>query len=300
MEKEFGHEHKEVFVGIGNKKIVGAQKEIAPDGAYAKISIFYKGDDGVTTRTKKTFWERRNEKITDIKVEHGPDGDYVTVTVCYEHWDEMFPIIDPSKLKGNEILDFEPETELQKELKDDILEGLNLPAFRTSAVDASVENGKIVFKRGAEPAVGHPASWWDGNFKELFPEKNSGLCNQLERAVYLGSIMKILVEEWGYSVKEAWNEVCVDSRNVGHYRTCEDARHDFELTGSRRVGPFYDLANTCKIIKDSKTSMYVIVGGYFGHSSRTCPLASKFIIDPRFPGENFHCFHSVGMFRMDV
>ena len=94
-----------------------------------------------------------------------------------------------------------------------------------------------------KPAVGYTAEWWKEKAKKICPEKNSRLGNQYQYYAFLGTILKYLVEKEGWTKIEAWNAVCDDSSKLGYYSP------DFGPTGIRKVGMWYDLANTCKLLK---------------------------------------------------
>ena len=89
-------------------------------------------------------------------------------------------------------------------------------------------------------------------------------------------LIKKLVEE-GKSVEWAWNAVCNDSKKLGHYWNCEDAKHEFEPIGSRCICGFYDLANTYKILaEDKEAGGFWLAGGYYFNYSDYCPLAGLY------------------------
>ena len=192
-----------------------------------------------------------------------------------ENFDEVFPIIDPSELIGHKLLAYKPKTRRQERLMADILKGieLKLPAFRAPCMDPSEEDGKIVFKPGKKPAVGHSAVWWDETWSKFMPSKNSRTGTDLHRAAFLVKQMKYLVDNMNYSVEAAWEAVCNNSRDLGHYKNCKDAKYALEPTGSRKVGLFWDLANTCKILKKWNSSGFLHAGGYYYDNSKDYPLA---------------------------
>ena len=67
--------------------------------------------------------------------------------------------------------------------------------------------------------------------------------------------------------------MCVDSKALGHYRNSENAKHEFETTGSRLIGKCFDLGNTCKIVKKYITWGFVLFGGGYFSDSDYYPLA---------------------------
>lgn len=198
------------------------------------------------------------------------------MTMDIEDLDKIFPIVDPSELIGHKILEHRPRTVRQEKILNDILKGieLNLPAFRVQSMDPSEEFGQIVFKPGNKPAVGYSPIWWKRTLKKFMPSKNSRNGNELQWAAFLGKQMKYLVEERHYSVSYAWRAVCDDSYDLGHYWNSDDAKYKYELTGRRRVGEFFDLANTCKILKKSNASGFLFASGTFNCISYESPLAN--------------------------
>lgn len=215
-----------------------------------------------------------------------------------EEFEQIFPITDISKLIGHKLLEHKPESGEQKRLLDYILRGieLKLPPFRSPIMDPSKENGRVVFKLGCKPAVGQSAVWWRENWKAFLPMKNSRSGTEFHWAAILGEVMMHLVEEENYSVSEAWKAVCDDSRNLGHYWNSDGAKHYFEPTGSRKVGKFYDLANTCKVLEKWDGSGFLLGSGYYGNNSKGCPLAD--IATYYFPCDIYQ--NSVGLVVMDV
>ena len=214
------------------------------------------------------------------------------------NFDEIFPIIDPSELIGHKLLKHEPKNRRQERLLDDIRKGidLKLSAFRAPYMDPSEENGKIIFKHGNKPALGHSPVWWDETWKRFMPSKNSRSGTELHHAAFLGKLMKYLIDEKNYSVGNAWKAVCNDSRDLGHYWNSKDAKYEFEPTGSRKVGLFCDLANTCKILKKRGASGFLLAGGRYCNFSEGCPLADMSTINN--PSDNY--YYSVGWLVLDV
>lgn len=213
-------------------------------------------------------------------------------------FDEVFPIIDPSELVGHKLLKHKPKTRRQERLLADIRKGieLKLPVFRAPCMDPSEEDGKIVFKPGKKPAVGHSSAWWDKTWKEFMPSKKSRSGTNLHWAAFLGKLMKYLTDERNYSVEAAWEAVCNDSRDLGHYWNSENAKHDFEPTGSRKVGLFCDLANTCKILKKWEAPGFLLAGGRYDNYGYDYPLADLGTI--YVPDYDRNC--SVGWLVLDV
>ena len=130
------------------------------------------------------------------------------------------------------------------------------------------------------------------------PEKNSRQGNRkFEYDPFLGLLIKYLIEEKKYSREEAWKVVCNQSKDLGHYFDSKNAKHAFEPTGNRKIGEWYDLANTCKSVKDEEVaSGFSLVGGHYRNFGNDYPLASVSIIFDSNSDYNF----GVGWLVLDV
>ena len=104
----------------------------------------------------------------------------------------------------------------------------------------------------------------------------SRLGSRMEYVAFLGVLIKILVAE-GWDVETAWDAVCNDSSKLGHYATSEDAKNQLEPTGSRKIGEFYDLANTYKILAmddeeiDERKGFW-LAGGAYNAKGKKIPI----------------------------
>ena len=105
-----------------------------------------------------------------------------------------------------------------------------------------------------------------------------------------------MVEEEKYKVKDAWKAVCVNSKDIGHYHDSKNPKRDFERTGSRKVGKWYDLGNTYKIVKRHGALGFVRFGGDYNDVGSFSPLASVYTIDD----SNYRYKYSVGELVLDV
>ena len=251
-----------------------------------------------TTEQKLVLNAPDGSKITRVKIsDDGKSVEIIFATeVNIENLDEIFPIIDIRELIGHPILTHNPITWNQKRVMEMIRKciELELPAFRVPCMDPSEENGKILFEYGNMPAIGHLVYWYEQKFKEYMPPKNSRMGNRMERAAFLGIIIKYLVERKKYNLEDAWKEVCDDSLHLGHYLDYNNPKMDYEPTACRKVGYFYDLANVTKIIKDEYG--YYLVGGGISHTSDLAPMAREIeLISPMINQYN----GSVGWMVMD-
>ena len=199
-----------------------------------------------------------------------------------EWFDKMFPIVEASKLSlDDEFLKYEPETYHQEWLKETLMVGIKtgLKDFRRPAMDPSFKDDKIVYEASLMPAVGKSCNWWHENAKKFMPVRNSRLGTEIQYAAFLGVLIKYLINEMGYTVSEAWEAVGEDSKELGHYWNSENAKHDYEATGRRPIGLFFDLANTHKILGDDDGSVCWFAGGNCKNYSSTFPLADIFSVN---------------------
>lgn len=172
-----------------------------------------------------------------------------------------------------------PRTKNEKEAKKLITEAIKAkvknfyrPKYDPSFITDDGED--ICFVAGKMPAVGETYEWWYAAAKKYSPLRNSRLGTRLEYGAFLGVLIKKLVES-GKTVKWAWNAVCNDSKELGHYWNSENAKDDFEFTGSRCICGFYDLANTWKILSEDSLNddAFWLAGGLYSHASTLLPLA---------------------------
>lgn len=248
-------------------------------------------------------------KITRVSIEGGkieifsiPKGvNLEEIKGTQEYIDKYFPIAKASTLSlEDEFLKHEPETEEQRKFKNALISAirLGLSDFRAQRMDACFdEEGNICFKAGMKPAVGKlSVNDWKRVAKEFLPEKGSRLGTTKERIAFLGLLIKYLIEEKGYEVKDAWKAVCDQSKDLGHYWDSENAKYDFEDTGSRQIGEWCDLGNTSKIIEDDEASGFSLGGGCYNCVGLSCPLADVgSIFNP-----NYVCNYGVGWFVLSV
>lgn len=207
-----------------------------------------------------------------------------------EYIEKYFPIAKASTLHlADEFLKHDPATEAQTRFKKALIWAIKsgLSDFRAQRMDACFdEEGNICFKAGMKPAVGKSPNWWKETAKKFMPEKGSRLGTTKERIAFLGLLIKYLIEEKGYAVSDAWKAVCDQSKDLGHYWDSENAKHDFEPTGSRQVGEWYDLANTCKITEDDEAGGFSLVGGIYNNFGDFYPLAVVYRINDPYDDYN--------------
>lgn len=186
-----------------------------------------------------------------------------------ENYEQYFSLVEASKLSLNdEFLKNTPQTKKQEEFKQMVVEAIKsgLSDFKAQTIDPSVdENGKIYYKPGSKPGIGYSPNWWHKNAIKVVPGK-SRQGTTVERIVFLAVLIKS-----GLATLE---QICDHSEEIGHYRDSEDAKYDFEETGSRPVGEFYDLGNTCKITENKEDGGFSFVGGDYYNFGSNYPLAN--------------------------
>lgn len=225
----------------------------------------------------------------------------VQLQVGNEEFEKMFPIVDIENVSlQDNFMQYEPETDLEKRVKANIIRAkeIGMKNFRKPCMDPSfADDGEtIIYCAGEEPAVNKSALWWYEKASKLMPEKNIRMIDDLQKDAWLGILIKELVEDEIYEVKEAWKAVCVDSKYIGHYRNSKNPKYYFERTGSRKIGKWYDLGNTCKIVKKREASGFVIFGGSCSSRGDSHPLA--YVVSINNPDDDYNA--CVGEFVLDV
>ena len=184
-------------------------------------------------------------------------------------------LIEASKLSLKDaFMRHKPKAEAEKKFKATLTEVIKtgIEDFYRPAMDPSFadkEMTKIHYMAGEKPAVGKSYNWWEETIKD------SKLCfgTKAQYVAFLGVLIKTLVAK-GWTCCEAWDAVCSDSKKLGHYWDSDNAKHQFEYTGSREICGFFDLANTYKILaKDEEAGSFWLAGGFYGNFSLIYPLA---------------------------
>ena len=188
---------------------------------------------------------------------------------------------------GDEFMKHEPITENEKVTKELILDAIEnrVKNFYRPIYDPSfTDDGEgICFLPNRFPAEGKSYEWWSRVAKDYCPSRNSRLGTKLEYGAFIGVLIKKLVEE-GKDIKAAWNIVCNDSSEIGNYSANGIEEGIYELTGSRNVCGFFDLANMRKILEyDDEIDNCWIASGSCFNSSTEFPVAYiNQIIIPQF------------------
>ena len=198
-------------------------------------------------------------------------------TTCHQ-LESIFKRVPASKLRlDDKFLKYRPKTMAERIFKEDIetaikngLQDFWCPIYAPSFDD----NGCICYEPGKMPAVGMSYNWWSRMAKLFCPECGSRLGNRVKYTAFIAIIIKELVAS-GWKVDDAWSAVRNDSKKLGHYRNSQDAKHNFEPTGSREVCGWYDLGNCYKILaEDEETGGFLLAGGRYFGDSYNAPLAS--------------------------
>ena len=183
----------------------------------------------------------------------------------YTEFKSIFQVVRVSSLSlTNKFMAYEPENATEEWIKMNIIEAINtkLPDFRTSIYAPSVDrNGNIAFVKGARPAVGYHANWWYDRIKVLISGMNPRLGNKLQYAAYMGILIRTLVEEEGYSVRDAWKAICDDSRVLIVDDGTERAKGVFKNTGVKQIGKWCDLTICYKLLKRDIAPGLLLAGG---------------------------------------
>lgn len=191
--------------------------------------------------------------------------------------EDGFVLVEASKLSldDNFFCRYDPKTTAEKRFKESLEEVIRngvkdfyLPNMDPSFADANT----IHYVAGEGPAVGKSYNWWTKAAKEFMPDRGSRLGTKSEYIAFLAVLIKVLVQN-GWSTKKAWNAVCNNSKEIGHYWDSVEAKGTFEKTGSREIYGFFDLGNTCKILSaDKNCDAFVVTGGYYNCNGGSDPL----------------------------
>ena len=166
----------------------------------------------------------------------------------------------------------ENEEKFLKFLKKAVYAGVK--KFKVPVYDPSIdENGSLQFVARCRPAVGYSYN----ELKELAIKNGVQLGSKKQYVLFLATIINRLVEE-GWSKADSFYAVCTDSTQLGHYWNSEKARHDFEVTGSRKIAGKCDLANTYKILRnDEKAGGFWVASGSCNSYGDLLPLACIYL-----------------------
>ena len=177
-------------------------------------------------------------------------------------------LVEASKLSLKDVfMSHKPKTKKEKEFKAILTEVIKsgIEDFYRPVMDPSFADGakiKIHYNAGDLPATGKSYNWWE----ETVKDSKWCLGTKAQYVAFLGVLIKMLVAK-GWTCCEAWDAVCNDSKKLGHYWNSDNAKHQFEDTGSREICGFFDLAN------DEEAGGFWLAGGSFSGSGNYHPLA---------------------------
>lgn len=184
-------------------------------------------------------------------------------------------LVEASKLSLKDVfMSHKPKTEAEKKFKATLTEVIKagIEDFYRPVIDPSFadkEKTKIHYMAGEKPAVGKSYNWW----KETVKDSKWCFGTKAQYVAFLGVLIKMLVSK-GWTVGEAWDAVCNDSKKLGHYWNSDNAKRQFEDTGSREICGFFDLANTYKILaEDEEVGGFWLAGGSYNGNGDNVPLA---------------------------
>ena len=188
----------------------------------------------------------------------------------------IFKKVPASELSINDsFLNYTPRTKreisIMKKIKKVIEVGVS--DFWRPVYDPYFDaNGRICYAPHKAPGVRRSYNWWAKNAKDFWTERGSRIGTRSEYIAFLAVLIKELVNS-GKSVEWAWDAVCNDSKELGHYWNSKDAKRHLEETGSREVCGWYDLGNTGKALTVDTRGGLWIAGGCFGWTGEQRPLA---------------------------
>lgn len=235
------------------------------------------------------------------KIEELVDGSYlITQKVTFDENDlflekkigeDTFIFIEAEKLSINdEFMKYTPKTESEYRLKEAIksviarkIKNFYKPKFDPSF---SEDENMISFVPNKKPAIGRTYKWWIKTAREYNPEHSSRLGTIFEYYAFLGVLIKKLVAT-GSDAEWAWNAVCNNSIELGHYKNSENAKCDVELTGSRDICGVCDLGNVYKMVAGYREYTFFRFGGCF-YSFSYNEYLSKFIHESCYGTDSYY------------
>lgn len=197
---------------------------------------------------------------------------------------EKFPVVRASMLSlKDSFMRFDPNTENQILLQESLIRQLErgVQDFRRPAIDPSLDaEGNIIYTAGLKPALGILPELLEQKARDFMPKFNSRIGSDSEYDLFLGTLIKYLVEERNLPVTMAWAEVCFDSELLANTANSPiPYSNGMETTGSRVQGKWADLGNVQKIVLDERTSqflcrgcMYTARSPYYSLASRSAPI----------------------------
>jgi len=177
---------------------------------------------------------------------------------------------------NDDFIKYLPKTRRETKFKEEVIKVINtgVADFWRPVCDPSFDDyDRIFYGSGRMPAVGKSYNWWFKNAKEFCPGYGSRLGTDMEYVVFLAVLIKDLVAS-GKSMEWAWDVVCNDSKELGHYWNSPAPKQRLEPTARREVCGWYDLANTTKFLVDNgNDNRFWLAAGDYNFQGYDTPLA---------------------------
>lgn len=174
--------------------------------------------------------------------------------------EEKFPIVDIEGVSfKDKFMKHNPKTPNETRVKRAIITAKrrDMRNFRRAAIVPSFyakRGGELTFDYGEEgPAVGMTPEWWEETAKKFMPTKDSRLGNIIEYDVFLGTVIKNLVENENYSIKEAWRITCDSQLIASNLGPCK-------TKGKHARGRIFEHNAIRKIVKGYGDEGFIIIG----------------------------------------
>lgn len=198
--------------------------------------------------------------------------DRIDTIICNLKNIEKFKVKGSYSKEYKELLKYEPKGENQKLFKNLLSKAIdsNIQDFEVPVCDPSMdENGIIQFIPGEKIITGFSCKEWE----RIAENNNIRIGTKSEYILFLGSIMNNLIKE-GKEQDKVWEDICDDSKEIGHYLNSINAKFKFEKTGSRKVAGKCDLSNSYKVlVKDDDVHEFCIASGCFSICGNHAPIA---------------------------
>ena len=198
-----------------------------------------------------------------------------------EYIEKYFKVVKASELSTDDFfLKYIPITYEEYVFKEELIKIIKdgVKDFRAQRIDPIINDGEICYEFGKAQMIfdWRSSIWWNSKALEFLPDRGSRLGETRERVVFLGVILKYLIEEKGYRTSTAWEWICDNSSSIANYKDSVDSNNMLAPTGSNKVGDWYDLGNTWKITKNGNkgNDKFSLVGGSYEFKGYFFPLAN--------------------------
>ena len=184
-----------------------------------------------------------------------------------EEFNRKFPVVEVEEISlEDSFMKYNPTTKIEKRVKQSIIQAKEngMKNFRKPFCNPSFsDDGSIIYETGRRIVCDKKAEWWEEEFKKFMPSKNSRMITLQEYDVYLGTIIKYLVETEKYTVADAWCAICKDDGKLGSEYSHVAVPWVIVRTGSSPIGKWFDVSTTQKIVWDAQNSEYARTGGRY-------------------------------------